>query len=147
VLYNSAKKAAQSERRFWCVRDARQPFAARGLTLIACDSDEQWYQYEDYRIPVEASFGLDEAADRTLVRVTRERGALLGMRLWFATGQNGDVVGGIGAFAIQDEGVLAARLQEVDVFPAHRGQGLGNALLEGVRRLLLSEGAPADRGC
>jgi GNAT superfamily N-acetyltransferase len=121
------------------VRDARQPFAAHGLALLACTSDEQWSQYEDYRIPVEASFGLDEAAARDLVRLTRERTGPLGLRLWLATGQEG-VVGGIGAFAVQGEGVSAARLQEVDVFPAHRGQGLGGALLEGVRRLLLSEG-------
>lgn len=122
------------------VRDARQPFAARGLALVACDSDEQWVQYEDYRIPVEAAFGLSETSARALVRQTRARAALLGMRLWLAIGQTGDVIGGIGAFRYPECTSPAARLQEVDVFPAHRGQGLGAALLQGVRGLLVSEG-------
>jgi GNAT superfamily N-acetyltransferase len=123
------------------VRDARQPFAARGLTLLACTSDEQWCQYEDHRIPVEASFGLDEAAARDLMRLTRERTALLGMRLWLAAGQtHDDLVGGIAAFRHPEPTGPAARLQEVDVFPAYRSQGYGAALLESARRLLVREG-------
>lgn len=62
------------------------------------------------------------------------------MRLWLAIGQAGKVVGGVAAFRCPDRASPAARLQEVDIFPAHRGQGLGTALLEGVRDLLLSEG-------
>lgn len=125
------------------LRDARQAFAVPGrpdLTLLACDSDDQWSRYEDHRIPVEASFGLDEPAARRLVRLTRKRAALLGMRLWLATGPTDDVVGGIAAFRHPERTSPAARLQEVDVFPAHRGQGLGAALLEGARRLLVNEG-------
>ncbi len=123
------------------VRDARHPFAPHGLTLLACDSDEQWSRYEDHRIPVEASFGLDEAAARALVHRTRRRAVLLGMRLWLAPGQTDhDLVGGIAAFRHPEPTGPAARLQEVDIFPAYRGQGHGTALLEGARRLLVREG-------
>jgi GNAT superfamily N-acetyltransferase len=123
------------------VRDSRRPFAPHGLTLLACDSDEQWSRYQDHRVPVEASFGLDEPAARALVQRTRRRTDLLGMRLWLAIHQaHDDLVGGIAAFRHPGPTGPAARLQEVDVFPAYRGQGHGAALLESVRRLLVREG-------
>jgi len=123
------------------VRNTRRPFAPHALTLQACDSDEQWSRYEDHRIPVEASFGLDEPAARALVRRTRRRAALLSMRLWLATEPtHDDLVGGIAAFRHPESTGPAARLQEVDVFPTYRGQGHGAALLESARRLLVHEG-------
>lgn len=127
------------------VRDARHAFAARGLSLVLCDSDEQWSRYEDERIPVEASFGLDEASGRALVQSVRRRAVSLGLRLWLAfddrldQGYN-EAVGGIAAFRHPGPVGPAARLQEVDVFPRYRGQGYGRALLEGARRLLVAEG-------
>lgn len=127
------------------MRDASDPFAARALSLVLCDSDEQWSRYVEERIPVEVAFGLDEASARALVQSVRIRGALLGMRLWRAFDErgdhgDGDAVGGIAAFRHPGPIGLVARLQEGDVFPGYRGQGYGAALLEGARRLLVAEG-------
>lgn len=121
-------------------RDASTPFGPWSLNLQACDSDAGWALYEDHRVPVESEFGLGEAEARALVRLTRERVARLGLRLWLATDDGGQVVGGIAAFRHSQGATLAARMQEVDVFPAHRGEGLGTALLESVRLHLRSQG-------
>jgi GNAT superfamily N-acetyltransferase len=121
------------------VRDASVPFSPHALTLVPCTSDMHWAAYEAARIPVEAAFGLDEAEARAMVRRTRDRAGAIGLQLWLATGQPEGVVGAIGAFRHPGPTASAARLQEVDVFPGHRGHGLGTALLEGVRRLLAAE--------
>ena len=121
-------------------RDASTPFGPSSLVLQACDSDERWALYEDYRVPVENELGLGEAEARALVRRTRERSVGLGLRLWLGTDDDGQVVGAIAAFHHRQDATLAARLQEVDVFPAHRGQGLGIALVAGARLHLSSPG-------
>lgn len=121
-------------------RDASAPFSPCSLSLQTCDSDHLWALYEDYRVPVERELGLDEAAARALVRRTRERAVHLGLQLWLATAGAGQIVGGIAAFCPDQDGMSAARIQEVDVFPPHRGHGLGRALLEGVRLHLSSQG-------
>jgi GNAT superfamily N-acetyltransferase len=122
-------------------RDTSTPFGPWSLNLQACDSDQEWALYEDHRVPVEREFGLEEAEARALVRLTHERVARLGLRLWLATDDGGQVVGGIAAFRHSQEATVAARLQEVDIFPTHRGQGFGTALLEAARLHLDSEGA------
>lgn len=122
-------------------RDASTPFGPWSLDLQACDSDEGWALYEDHRVPVEREFGLGEAEARAMVRLTRDRAVRLGLRLWLATDAGGQVVGGIAAFRHSQDATGAARLQEVDVFPSHRGQGFGSALLEAARLHLGSEGA------
>ena len=76
-------------------RDASTPFGPSSLVLQACDSDERWALYEDYRVPVEREFGLGEAEARALVRRTRKRSVGLGLRLWPRTNDDGQVVGGI----------------------------------------------------
>lgn len=121
-------------------REASTPFGPRSLPLLACETDERWALYENCRVPVEREFGLDEPAVRSLVRRTRERAVRLGLQLWLATAEDDQVVAGIAAFSPAQDGAPAARLQEVDVFPAHRGQGLGKALLEGARLHLSSQG-------
>ncbi len=122
-------------------REASAPFASRAVALIACVSEDEWSRYEGLRVPVEASFGLDYAAARALVRQTRARQRRLGLRLWLATAPEGEIVGGIAAFRHPGAEGWAARLQEVDVFPVHRGKGLGSLLLEAVRARLNNEGA------
>ena len=122
------------------IRDAALPFSKEALPLLLCTSDSDWWRYEDARVPVEATFGLDERAARAMVRRTRERGARLGMRLEVACPHGCELVAGVGAFRHPGHTSHAARLQEVDVFPSHRGRGLGVALLEGARRLLVAEG-------
>ena len=121
-------------------RDVSTPFCPRSLVLEACESSEQWALYEDHRVLVEREFGLREEEARAMVRSTRKRAVRLGMRLWLATDDRREVVGGIAAFRHKQDDTVAARLQEVDVFPAHRGRGLGAALLEGARLNLISHG-------
>jgi predicted N-acetyltransferase YhbS len=88
------------------------------------------------RVEVEAGFGLSEIEARALVRRTRERGTQLGLRLWLATSPGAELVGAIAAFPVPGSNGVVARLQEVDVFPAHRGSGLGRPLMEALRREL-----------
>ena len=121
-------------------RDASAPFGPPPLALLDCDSDERWALYEDLRVAVESEFGLDEAAARSMVRCTRERGVRLGLRLWLATADAGAVVGAIAAFRPAQQPTPAARLQEVDIFPGHRGHGHGTALLEAARSRLSDQG-------
>ena len=121
-------------------REASTSFGTRSLSLTCCESDQSWALYEDCRVLVERDFGLDEATARSLVRRTRERGVHLGLRLWLAKTDDRQVVGGIAAFCPAQDGPPAARLQELDIFPAHRGQGHGTALSEGARSILSSEG-------
>ncbi|MGY1703911.1 GNAT family N-acetyltransferase [Geodermatophilus sp. SYSU D00697] len=121
------------------VRSAADPIAGRALPLRACRTEEDWARYAAARLPVEAALGLDEDAARALVGRTRERTVRLGLRLWLAPGADGDLVGAIGALRLPSD-VRTARLQEVDVFPGHRGAGSGDGLLEAVRRRLAGEG-------
>jgi len=121
-------------------RDASTPFGPWSLDLQACDSDERWALYEEHRVPVEREFGLGETEARAMVRLTRERAVRLGLLLWLATDSKRQVVGGVAAFRHSQDATVA-RLQEVDVFPAHRGQGFGAALLEAARLHLSSQDA------
>ena len=59
-------------------REASTSFGTRSLSLTCCESDQSWALYEDCRVLVERDFGLDEATARSLVRRTRERGAVGG---------------------------------------------------------------------
>ncbi|TFV53898.1 GNAT family N-acetyltransferase [Geodermatophilus sp. DF01-2] len=143
LLRPGARVLAGGERpgagRTLLVRPAAVPIAPLALALQACTTDADWARYAVRRVEVEAGFGLDPEQARALVRRTRERTGGLGLRLWLAAGPDGDLVGAVGAFLLPaDAGT--ARLQEVDVFPGHRGRGHGDALLEAVRRRLAADG-------
>jgi GNAT superfamily N-acetyltransferase len=122
------------------VRDALEPITKQGLTLHPCKSDADWTRYESFRVQVEQAFGLDEFEARSLVRSTRERGKCIGLSLWLAGAETSDPVGAVAAFRPSSSHPQFARLQEVDVFPAWRGRGLGRALLEGIRQELCATG-------
>lgn len=125
------------------VRASTPALAPTALHLLPCDSDDRWAQYEELRVEVEAGFGLSEDDARRLVRATRERGQSLGLRLWLAEVPNPSpvAVGGVAAFCLPPPDETVFRLQEIDIFPAHRGRGLGRPLLEAVRRQLHQDGA------
>lgn len=142
----SALEAVRSERRLFphtrelapddpavgktlLVRSTREPFPARRtLTLTPIASEAGWSRYEQARIEIEAGFGVGPDEARAMVGALRQRP---GISLFFA-----DPAGAIGYFGQNG----AARLQEVDVFPAWRGKGYGDALLAAVLRHLADHG-------
>jgi GNAT superfamily N-acetyltransferase len=111
-------------------RPTGEPLPARAtLVLTPIVSEADWSRYERARIEVEAGFGVGPDEARAMVGALRERG---GLSLFFAD----PVVGAVGYFVTS----AGARLQEVDIFPAWRGKGYGDALLAAVLQHL------ADRG-
>ncbi|GAB6898429.1 GNAT family N-acetyltransferase [Kineosporia succinea] len=103
-------------------RPTRPPLKApETLALEPVD----WPTYTTHRIEVEAGFGVDARGARAMVRGLRERCARLGLVMMSAHDHQ-ERVGAIGWFSPHPGW---ARLQEVDVFPAHRGHGYGDALL------------------
>jgi len=124
------------------VRTASEPFLARPmrLSLTPLDDERRWEEYERLRLPVEASFGLTPEQGRAAVGVTRTRVECQGLLMWLAVDVRQRTVGAIGAFFVAGHREVA-RLQEVDVFPRHRGDGLGDDLLEALRLVLVERGA------
>ncbi|MBT0769427.1 GNAT family N-acetyltransferase [Kineosporia sp. J2-2] len=103
--------------------------ATTELSLTPISGEADWARYERFRIEVEAGFGVGPELARAMVTTLRERTVHLGLTMLFAR-TTGDVVGAVGFFRLTDP--AWARLQEVDVFPAWRGRGFGNALLSAV---------------
>ncbi|GAA3593131.1 hypothetical protein GCM10022223_04960 [Kineosporia mesophila] len=103
------------------VRSTREPWPA--LRRLRLNPLTDWAHYEQLRIEVEAGFGVGPEQARGLVAALRERAARLRLTMLIAD----DDIGALGWFPLADPGW--ARLQEVDVFPGHRGQGFGDALL------------------
>ncbi len=133
-----ADGAAAGRAKVLLVRDATVPLAGRALSLVRCATGAAWARYADARVAVEAGFGLGAAAAHALVARTRARVATLGLRLWTAS-VDGALVAAAGAVPVAGD-PATARLQEVDVFPGHRGRGHGDASLEALRRLLADGG-------
>lgn len=102
------------------------------LSLTTISSAADWRRYAKLRIEVEAGFGVGTEAARSMVEALRERSARLNLTMFFGRTAEDGVVGAIGHFG---EGSWA-RLQEVDVFPAWRGRGYGDALLAASLRRL-----------
>ncbi|GLY15611.1 hypothetical protein Kisp01_26260 [Kineosporia sp. NBRC 101677] len=112
------------------------PPVAKQLTLKQISSPADWRLYEELRIEVEAGFGVPPPQARTIVAVLRQRTAILRLAMYFGHTTEDGVVGSIGHFG--ESGW--ARLQEVDIFPAWRGQGLGDALLAATLHQLHADG-------
>jgi len=113
------------------------PASELRLGLEPITSERQWQLYEQHRIVVEAGFGVDAAGARAMVASLRDEAARLQLTMWFATAA-GAVVGAAGYFPVP--GTPAARLQEVDIFPACRRRGHGNALLTAMSSHLAEKG-------
>ncbi|GLY28185.1 GNAT family N-acetyltransferase [Kineosporia sp. NBRC 101731] len=109
------------------VRSTQEPWpTVRRLRLRPLTD---WARYEQLRIEVEAGFGVGPEPARAMVAALRERIVRLRLTMLIAD----DDIGALGWFPWPTRADCArpgwARLQEVDVFPAHRGQGFGDALL------------------
>nr|WP_277628237.1 GNAT family N-acetyltransferase [Arsenicicoccus dermatophilus] len=74
-----------------------------------------------------------------MVGVLHERCTRLGLRMYFAT-VGSTRVGAVGIFRVKEQGVTCARIQEVDIFPGHRGKGYGDLLMAGVTAQLRQDG-------
>lgn len=115
--------------------------AAQGrVSLRPVRSEQDWRDYEDQRVVVEAGFGVDAARARAMVEALRERGRHLGLVVYLAS-DGEQVVGAVGCFRLPAPHGRWARLQEVDVFPSCRGLGYGDALLAAVLELLVAGGS------
>ncbi len=121
------------------VRSTADPVAAsRAVQLHPVSFEDDWREYERERIAVEAGFGIDAAAAQAMVDALRARVNRLGLGLYLARDED-RLVGAVGQLRLLTR--PWARLQEVDVFPAWRGQGYGDAVLAAMLGLLASEGS------
>lgn len=102
-------------------RPPREPRPANVLKLVPLN----WDRYEPARIEVEAGFGVAPPQARAMIAELRERCERLGLTMLSMISME-DALGAFGFF-VPVPGW--ARLQEIDVFPAWRGQGLGDALM------------------
>lgn len=123
------------------VRDSAGPLPARAeVQLELVTSEKDWRSYAAQRVAVEAGFGVGEDAARRMVGELRARGDRIALDLYSAR-DRGQVVGAIGRLRLVPPQQSWARLQEVDVFPAWRGRGYGDALLAAMFALLVTEGS------
>jgi len=114
------------------------PTSEMQLRLEPIESEGRWRLYEQHRVEVEEGFGVDAMGARAMVTALRGEASRLRMVMFFVTAAGGQVVGAVGYFPVP--GTPAARLQEVDVFPAHRRRGHGNGLLKTVLEHLRRQG-------
>ena len=112
---------------------------AHALDLAPVTAEADWQRYLRRRIEVEAEFGVDAAGARTMVADLRTRSDRLGLDLYLAR-DGRTLVGAIGRFRLPAPHADWARLQEVDVFPAWRNQGYGNAMLTAMLGRLAAAG-------
>ncbi len=115
------------------------PARAR-VSLQPVLSGQDWRDYENQRVVVEAGFGVDAVRALAMVEALRERSRRLGLVLYLASDAE-QVVGAVGCFRLPPPHRQWARLQEVDVFPSWRGRGYGDALLAAVLELLVTGGS------
>lgn len=122
------------------VRSTAEPLHVRErVQLGAAVSEQDWSDYEEQRLILEAGFGVDEFKARGMVDALRGRRARLGLQLYLARDGH-RLVGAIARFRLPAH-PWCARLQDVDVFPAWRGRGYGDAVLAAVLDLLAIEGS------
>lgn len=100
----------------------------------------QWRRYEERRISVEAGFGVGQEQARAMVATLRGEQERIGLDVFFAE-HLGEEVGAIARFSMPPPNHHWARLQEVDIFPAWRGNGLGTSMLLAMIGLLFEEGS------
>lgn len=109
------------------------------VTLHRIVSEAQWRRYTEQRVMVEAGFGVGQEQARAMVADLRGEQDRIGLDLFFAE-HRGEEVGAIARFGMPAPDHRWARLQEVDIFPAWRGRGLGTSMLLAMMRLLFEEG-------
>jgi GNAT superfamily N-acetyltransferase len=144
VLHQSAQPLPDDDNnvgKALLARSAVQPFLMKPmrLSLRPLHDEGAWEQYERLRLPVETSFGLTPEQGCAAVEATRIRVERQGFSMWLAVDERHQILGAMGAFRVPAHPDIT-RLQEVDVFPRHRGHGLGNDLLESIRLVLVERG-------
>lgn len=109
------------------------------IVLQPIAGDDDWRFYTQQRISVESRYGVAENRARAMVDELHARAERVGMTMFFALNRQ-EVVGAIGSFRLPAPDRQFARLQEVDVFPAWRGNGYGTSMLVAILRRVLLEG-------
>jgi GNAT superfamily N-acetyltransferase len=109
------------------------------VVLAPITSASDWSEYLARRIEVERGFGGTARDARRMIDQMHEREHSIGLRTFFVHAHQG-VVGAIAQFPLPQPHQGWARLQEVDVFPGHRGNGYGDAALTAMCAHLASEG-------
>lgn len=108
------------------------------LHLKQIQGNEAWAQYITLRDLAERLMGNHRSDTERLVAAMRERAKRLALKWWFA--YEGDhIVGAVGMMTLAGDGWYG-RLQEMHVFPEHRGKGLGNQLLAAIESYALDLG-------
>ncbi|MCH8612922.1 GNAT family N-acetyltransferase [Arsenicicoccus dermatophilus] len=121
----------------WTPATTGEPGTRVQLTPIV--SGEDWAAYFDRRMGVATELGKAQHHVFSMVGVLHERCTRLGLRMYFAT-VGSTRVGAVGIFRVKEQGVTCARIQEVDIFPGHRGKGYGDLLMAGVTAQLRQDG-------
>lgn len=112
--------------------------ARRRVRLEAAVSDQDWVEYEQQRLVVEAGFGVVASEARSMVAALRTRQHERNLQLYLARNV-ATLVGAIARFRLPTQ-PACGRLQEVDVFSPWRGSGYGDGLLAAILETLAGEG-------
>ncbi|MBN2053617.1 GNAT family N-acetyltransferase [bacterium] len=99
-------------------------------------TDHDWDLYTQCRGPVERELGLSGREIEALIRIMRNKGNMLNIT-WYLYPDGERPAGAVGLLRYEAAGLRCGRLQDVDIFPGRRGQGLGNCLLEAVECLAM----------
>jgi|GEM_PF-5542895 len=100
------------------------------LTLKQIQADAAWASYTDLREPADRLLGNYRSDTERFITAMRERAKRLALKWWFAyEGEN--IVGAVGMMTLASDGWYG-RLQDLMIFPEHRGRGLANQLLAAI---------------
>lgn len=118
----------------WLDRKGSRRPAPRRVKLVPARSEERWEAMVGYREEVEKEFaGYRPGAGRRAVDQVRHRREYLAGD-WYLALLGKLVVGGVGLIGFDTPVGRVGRLQDVDIAPSFRGEGLGRELLLAVCR-------------
>ncbi|MEM8532595.1 MAG: GNAT family N-acetyltransferase [Chloroflexota bacterium] len=96
-------------------------------------SADDWQQYREHRVVVEAQFGGTRADVERMIKIMHSRQTQLSIQWYFLQAE--ERLGGVGLLEFEYQGTRSGRLQDIDIFPSYQGLGLGNVLLKAVEGL------------
>jgi len=125
----SPDENSRSEWALWLPLGKPGRATSRRLRLWPVETGWQWAEMTEMRDEVEQEYpGYQPATTSRMVEHIRHRLSYLDGD-WYLAEVNGTVVGGIGLLVFQTPAGKVGRLQDVDIRPGRRGEGLGDELL------------------